>query len=148
MPLERRVDCAQPDAREVGLRPAAAEEVRAALRTEGLGAPLVGLIRADEIVSRDEANRLRANVTIRRADAARDLLARRAVAERHVRELVQYLESNAAALTASLQHRHGSSVASRRLRRSAANGCFVFVKPQILSRRSGRTSCICKSRRR
>jgi hypothetical protein len=31
------------------------------------------------------------------------------VAERHVREFVEYLESNTAALTASLQHRHGSS---------------------------------------
>src|SRR5882672_10953752 len=97
MPRERRVDCAQPDAREVGLRPAAAEEVRAALRAERLGAALLGLICADEIVSGNEANGLRANVTIRRADAARDLLARRAMAERHVRELVQYLESNAAA---------------------------------------------------
>src|SRR5207244_13574052 len=110
----RRVDRAQPHVRYLGFRPPASEEVRAAVRAEGLCRALVGLIRPDEIVSGNEANGLCANVTVRGANPARDLLARGAVAERHVRELVQYFESNPSALAASLQHRHGSSVASRR----------------------------------
>src|SRR5205085_10746999 len=70
--LERGVDRAQADARELRVRPAAPEQVRPAHRAERLRRALLGLVGADELVSGKQTDPLRPDPPARRADAARD----------------------------------------------------------------------------
>src|SRR4051794_16645489 len=104
------VDRAQPDARLVGLGPAPAEQVRAAHRTERLRAAVLGLVGAEQILAGEERDLLAADAPVRGADAAGELLAGRAVAERARLEVVGDLELDPTALAAASE-RHGASVA-------------------------------------
>src|SRR3954447_20243384 len=106
------IDRAEPHARLVGLRPAAAEEVRPAHRAERLGRALLRLVRAQELLAREDRDLVAADAAVRRADAAGELLARRAVTERPRLERVGHLEQDSPALAASAQ-RHGSSLHGR-----------------------------------
>src|SRR6266511_5902470 len=82
--------CALPISRRV--RPAAAEQIRAAPRAEGLGASLAWLERAHELLAGDDPDRSRGNASIDRPRAARQLLAAGAVAVPEVAELLGHLE--------------------------------------------------------
>src|SRR3954471_2325439 len=116
---ERVVDRAQADARLVGLGPAAAEQVRAADRAERLRGALLGLVGAEQLLAGEERDLLAADAAVRGADAAGELLAGGAVAERARLEVVRHLELDPTALAAASQ-RHAASVAepfSFRLRR-------------------------------
>src|SRR4030095_14487409 len=69
------------DAAVLGLGPAAAEEIRSAGEAVRLRASLGRLIRLNEILSLDDADRGRGRANVRRAGAARQLLAACAVTE-------------------------------------------------------------------
>jgi hypothetical protein len=92
-------------------------------RAERLRRPLVGLVRPDELVSGEQADRLGWDASVGRADAAGDLLAGRTVAEGHAQKVVRKLELDTPALAASAQCRHGPSLASQaRMLRSCEAG--------------------------
>src|SRR5215211_3131675 len=95
------VDRGQADARLFRVRPAAAEEVRPTARAERLRAALVGLVRSEELAACRDLDRFGAGAPVGRSDAARDPLARGAVAERGGGERLGDLELHAAAPAAS-----------------------------------------------
>ena len=98
---QRVVDRAQPDAGLVRLGPAAAEQVRAADRAERLRGAFLGLVGAEQLLALEDRDLLAAQTAVRGADAAGELLAGRAVAERARLEVVGDLEPDSAALAAS-----------------------------------------------
>src|SRR4029079_1925056 len=98
---QRVLDRAQPDAGLVRLGPAAAEEVRAAHGAERLRAPLVRLVGAQELLALEDRHLVAAQAAVRCPRAARELLARRAVAEGAGLEVVRHFELHSTALAAS-----------------------------------------------
>src|SRR5207249_47920 len=84
--------------------PAGAEEIRAARRAERLRASFGRLERAQQLAAPQDPDGRRANPDVRSPDAAREPLARRAVAERQRTGLFRKLELHAPAETASLKH--------------------------------------------
>ena len=99
--LQPFVDRAQPDAALLGLRPAAAEQIRAAARAERLRTAFVRLVRRQELAALSDLDRLAPGAPVGGSDPARDPLARRAVAERCDRERLTDLEADAAAPAAA-----------------------------------------------
>src|SRR4029077_11185595 len=82
----------------VGLRPASAEQVRAADRAERLRGAFLGLVGAEQLLALEDRHLLAAQAAVRGADAAGELLAGRAVAEGPRLEVIGNLEPDSAAL--------------------------------------------------
>src|SRR5207248_38821 len=102
--LETRLERGDPDARPLGGRPAASEEVRSADRAEGLRGALLGLERANEFFPVHDPDGRGRHADVRGAGTAGEPLARRAMAEPQRRRLGVDLEPHAAAKTASAHH--------------------------------------------
>src|SRR5207244_10191977 len=95
--LEWIVQRRRPDARDLRLRPAAAEEVRAAGAAERLRAANGGLERLQQFLALENPDRLRRHAPIHGSDAARELLAAFAVAPPERRRRLCHLERAAPA---------------------------------------------------
>src|SRR5262245_26534368 len=100
--LERR----QAHARELGVRPPAADEVRPAARAEALLRALVRLVGRDELATLDNADVLGPGAPAHRAASAGDLLAARAVAGVDAQERDLDLEPNRSAPACPRERTH------------------------------------------
>src|SRR5262245_43736635 len=114
----------KPHAGRLGVRPSAAEEVRAAHRTERLRRSTLGRVRGEKVGAFEQVYRVRVRATAHRSVSARDPLAVLAVAKSGTEERLGHLEANASAEAGSderVAQYAASSQLSSRSRRSRRN---------------------------